>query len=452
MFCWDTPVDMENKVTEDFSDSDNEIQFIEPLSFSGTLKPRDSPKASPPNYNENLGERIAGFISAFITVALIFGIYFTHMIFVFLPWMESREKEGYSYTDLFGILLWIGLGLMTLFVIMGLWSFAAALLTDNRVNFKNYEAEAKQMHKINNESNPASSNKCDQTAHDLRIKRWCKKCNQEKPMRAHHCSVCNACILRMDHHCPWINNCVGYRNHGHYLRFLFYVTAAMITGLFLMACRFSFFNGRYLYWHQQKNGAYIINLTEEMLQMTFLIADFVGCGILSLLIGLLLAVQLVNVSQGHTAIESLEIGQCERDMRREKKESKIAFHASDGEVPSETESEIAQNESVKKENTNGYSFPFPYDLGFDTNLKAIFGGNSLLWPFPLPIELNPLIGASRNGKKFETRPDALMNGQWPLPSKDPLLMMTSSRRGSLDDGGGFIVKNINYSLQDSTEK
>lgn len=434
----------------DSSDSENEIQFIEPLSMSGTLKPRDLSEKTRSKYYENLGEWIAGFISAFITVTLIFGLYFSHLIFVFLPWMENRVKNGYFYFDFIGILLWIGLGFMTLFVVMGFWSFTVALLTDNGVKVvKNEGAEVKSIQKEDHE--PFESTNCEKNPHELRIKRWCKKCNQEKPVRAHHCSVCNVCVSRMDHHCPWINNCVGYRNHGHYLRFLFYVIAAMITGLVLMACRLTYFQGRYMYWHKQRNGSYILNLTEEMLQMTFLIADLVGCGILSLLIGLLLGVQLVNVSQGHTTIESLEINQCERDMRREKERSLKTLKLSDAEMTSETESEIIQKKPLGKGKDQENSFPFPYDLGLDTNLKAVFGRNSFLWPFPLPIEVNPLLGSSQDGKKFDTRPDALMNGQWPLPSKDPLLTMRSSRRGSLDDGGGFIIKNVNYSLHDFTQ-
>ena len=445
---------MEHTGSADSSDSDNEIQFIEPLNMSGTLKPRDlSPRTreKPSNYYQNLGERITGFISAFITVSLIFGLYFTHLIFVFLPWMESRVKEGYTYTDFIGIMLLIGLGIMTLFVLMALWSFTVALLTDNSVKAKDDITTAQPVDEENSEAEMTTDEKNkDSSLHGLRIKRWCKKCNQEKPMRARHCSVCNVCILRMDHHCPWINNCVGYRNHGHYLRFLFYVIAAMLTGLVLMACRLTYFKGRYLYWHQQKNGSYIINLTDEMFQMAILIADLVGCGILSLLIGLLLAVQLANVSQGHTTIESLEISQCERDMNREEKR-KQSLELVEAETNSEAESEIATNKPVKRKSEWGYSFPFPYDLGFDINLKAVFGRNSYLWPFPLPLKMNPLLGSSPDGKKFDTRPDALMNGQWPLPSKDPLLTMTFSRRGSLDDGGGFFVKNVNYSLHDFTQ-
>ncbi|KAL4207986.1 putative Palmitoyltransferase [Rhizopus microsporus] len=54
--------------------------------------------------------------------------------------------------------------------------------------------------------------------------RWCESCQLWKPDRAHHCRVCNACVLRMDHHCPWVNGCVGIGNHRFYIQFLIYVT------------------------------------------------------------------------------------------------------------------------------------------------------------------------------------------------------------------------------------
>jgi palmitoyltransferase len=36
------------------------------------------------------------------------------------------------------------------------------------------------------------------------IWRWCSRCQAPKPPRAHHCSVCRRCVLKMDHHCPWV--------------------------------------------------------------------------------------------------------------------------------------------------------------------------------------------------------------------------------------------------------
>ena len=41
---------------------------------------------------------------------------------------------------------------------------------------------------------------------------FCMKCDEVKPPRSHHCSVCGKCILKMDHHCPFIGNCIGLHN------------------------------------------------------------------------------------------------------------------------------------------------------------------------------------------------------------------------------------------------
>jgi len=49
---------------------------------------------------------------------------------------------------------------------------------------------------------------------------YCKKCKISRPERAHHCSTCNKCFLKMDHHCPWIYNCVGLRNQKYFYLFL----------------------------------------------------------------------------------------------------------------------------------------------------------------------------------------------------------------------------------------
>ncbi|XP_051937244.1 palmitoyltransferase ZDHHC16A isoform X1 [Hippocampus zosterae] len=82
----------------------------------------------------------------------------------------------------------------------------------------------------------------------------CKKCVIPKPARAHHCGICNRCILKMDHHCrilshvqcvnshsgtrvvfilsvfhsAWLNNCVGHLNHRYFFSFCVFMTLGCI--------------------------------------------------------------------------------------------------------------------------------------------------------------------------------------------------------------------------------
>lgn len=83
-----------------------------------------------------------------------------------------------------------------------------------------------------------------------------------KPFRAHHCSKCDACILKMDHHCPydfslwaisrWINNCVGARNQKFFVLFLIYVhmgeMLASVLGGWQVYSHFAFIRVVTWYW------------------------------------------------------------------------------------------------------------------------------------------------------------------------------------------------------------
>jgi len=65
--------------------------------------------------------------------------------------------------------------------------------------------------------------------------KYCKKCEEVKPPRAHHCSLCGKCIMKMDHHCPWTGNCIGLLNHKKFWLFLFYSVVGLFTmGMFLL--------------------------------------------------------------------------------------------------------------------------------------------------------------------------------------------------------------------------
>lgn len=61
----------------------------------------------------------------------------------------------------------------------------------------------------------------------------CQKCRSIKPERAHHCSVCGRCVMKMDHHCPWVNNCVGEKNQKFFVLFCFYIMCMSGYALFM---------------------------------------------------------------------------------------------------------------------------------------------------------------------------------------------------------------------------
>ncbi|KAK4269746.1 hypothetical protein QN277_022862 [Acacia crassicarpa] len=104
---------------------------------------------------------------------------------------------------------------------MLLWSYFAVVFTDPgsvppnwRPAIDEERGEADPL--VGSESSHGQSDRSNQQI------RYCRKCNQLKPPRCHHCSVCGRCVLKMDHHCVWVVNCVGAQNYKYFLLFLFY--------------------------------------------------------------------------------------------------------------------------------------------------------------------------------------------------------------------------------------
>ena len=89
-------------------------------------------------------------------------------------------------------------------------------------------------YEINSNSTVITNNSLLQDRSDL----FCKKCNNPRPLRSHHCKICGKCTLKMDHHCHWIANCVGYYNQKNFYQFLFYSTFGDLIGFFLLIIRF----------------------------------------------------------------------------------------------------------------------------------------------------------------------------------------------------------------------
>ncbi|XP_018326991.1 palmitoyltransferase ZDHHC15B isoform X2 [Agrilus planipennis] len=115
--------------------------------------------------------------------------------------------------------------------IMFVWAYWQTVFTDiSRVpeKFKLPEGELDRLMHANSEE--MQRNILETFAQDLPLTnrasngsvRYCEKCQVIKPDRAHHCSVCGECILKMDHHCPWVNNCVCFSNYKYFMLFLGY--------------------------------------------------------------------------------------------------------------------------------------------------------------------------------------------------------------------------------------
>lgn len=123
--------------------------------------------------------------------------------------------------------------------------------------------------------------------------RYCRKCTHPKPDRAHHCSTCRRCVLKMDHHCPWLATCVGLHNYKPFVLFLVY------TSLFCWVC---FGSTAYWVWTEV--------LSEDRYLENLMPINVVLLAVISGIIGLVLtgftSWHLWLCTRGMTTIECLE--------------------------------------------------------------------------------------------------------------------------------------------------
>ncbi|KAK1732640.1 DHHC family palmitoyltransferase [Skeletonema marinoi] len=105
-------------------------------------------------------------------------------------------------------------------------------------NMSSSSSPAPQSSSPNHVHGPNCNHNNSSSALPPRGRRMCRRCQAFKPPRAHHCSICNRCIIKMDHHCPWVNNCVGIGNHKYFLLFIFYTSLSCGYSLSFLVWRF----------------------------------------------------------------------------------------------------------------------------------------------------------------------------------------------------------------------
>ncbi|XP_073291291.1 probable protein S-acyltransferase 14 [Primulina huaijiensis] len=103
-------------------------------------------------------------------------------------------------------------------LVMLLWSYFSVVFTDPGSVPSSWRPT---MDEERGDADPLTASEF-QSDTESRGIRYCRKCNQLKPPRCHHCSICGRCVLKMDHHCVWVVNCVGALNYKYFLLFLLY--------------------------------------------------------------------------------------------------------------------------------------------------------------------------------------------------------------------------------------
>ena len=157
-----------------------------------------------------------GLICGFMTWFLVFFAMYTTTTCIIIPWLG------------FGLHAWIHIITFNSLCVMSIYAHWRAMTTDPGAvpkDAKPLPSDAEEFDAEDNYDNGKARNA-------QKYRKFCKRCRSFKPSRAHHCSLCNRCIIKMDHHCPWVNNCIGLGNHKLFLLFIFWIN--IISGYALI--------------------------------------------------------------------------------------------------------------------------------------------------------------------------------------------------------------------------
>lgn len=200
-------------------------------------------------FDENwLNFDCCGLFCAGITYLLhMYGVYATCLILI-PPWMSTVDEHGVRTISMMGHFNRVA---FTFIAVLAVCAHFKAMTTNPGAVPPDAtpleEAENNKNDEINttNGDSNTSSLMVEEPPQPRKGRRLCRRCNAFKPKRAHHCSICKRCIIKMDHHCPWVNNCVGIGNHKYFLLFIFYTSLSCVYSLTLVTMRFFDCMGRH---------------------------------------------------------------------------------------------------------------------------------------------------------------------------------------------------------------
>ncbi|KHJ35486.1 putative palmitoyltransferase pfa3 [Erysiphe necator] len=321
--------------------------------------------------------------------ATYFPLFFVYSLTTWALWVVTTIGFLSAKTN------WVGSGTSFLGIVLYLllnWCYTTAVFTNpGTTTIKNeYSSIPSQVPSI-------SSNLTVKANGGLR---YCKKCQARKPDRAHHCSTCKVCVLKMDHHCPWLATCVGLRNYKAFLLFLFYTT------LFCFLC---FGVSGYWVWREIANeGQY----TESLMPINYVILVVIS-GIIGLMLAGFTGWHILLASRGQTTIECLEKTRYLSSTRKSKlyfTNSFIEYSQNSDNIYAEangnsqpmheldssrihTGERVSYNEFEQARSRLRYQeyldeqdsakLPSAFDLGWKMNFFNLFGPNKLHWFIPV---------------------------------------------------------------------
>lgn len=131
-----------------------------------------------------------GLFCAFFTYCLhIYGVYAVCLILI-PPWMSKLDEDGVRSLTVIGHLHRL---LFTVIAALAVYSHFKAMTTDPGA----VPPDAMPLSEDPGKEGQNGS-EVDALNQPKRGKRLCRRCNSFKPKRAHHCSVCRRCIVKMD--------------------------------------------------------------------------------------------------------------------------------------------------------------------------------------------------------------------------------------------------------------
>ncbi|XP_020148328.1 probable protein S-acyltransferase 12 isoform X1 [Aegilops tauschii subsp. strangulata] len=273
------------------------------------------------------GLRVLGYLMLALVAAIVAASYYAVVVYAWGPLLLRGGNGGTVAAAAFV------LAAFHLLLIMMLWCYFMVVFTNPGAVPENWrhaaEGDEEQGH----------------------APRYCSRCQNGKPPRCHHCSICDRCVLKMDHHCVWVVNCVGARNYKYFLLFLVYTFLETVLDTLVLLPSFIIF------FHDGSRRPSS--------------AGDIAILFLAFVLNLAFALSLLCFICMHTSLAA---------------------------------SNTTSIEVYERKKTCSWE----YDLGWRKNLEQVFGTNKLLWFLPMYCTEDLQNIPTIQGLEFPTRSDAVL--------------------------------------------